>query len=61
MLLPPTRQNLCAEAPVPLHGGFDGLSDRAVLHLSAAMKRWTAHPVLARIYRLARSNKSAAF
>jgi len=27
-------------AVVPLHGGFDGLSERTALHLSAEMRGW---------------------
>jgi hypothetical protein len=30
-----------------LHRGFDGLSERTVLHLSTEMRRWSAQSVLA--------------
>jgi hypothetical protein len=29
---------------VPLHGGFDGLSERTALYLSSEMRRWGAQP-----------------
>ncbi len=32
---------------VPLHGAFDGLSERTALHLSAETRRWSTQPALA--------------
>ena len=54
------RYELSVCAQVPLHRGFDGLSERTALHVSAEMKRGSAQPGLARVRRLARCSKSAA-
>ena len=45
---------------VPLHRGFDRLSERTTLHPSAETMRLSAQPGSARVCRLARSSKSAA-